>query len=184
MNLATWIIWFALGLVPATAWMAWSRVVRVKRWPACALAVAILTGTVGSLLWYSLWAKPTPVGVAIVSPRSGEDLSGDRIRITGTLTPARGTVTVAIRAKSDPRWWVQRVVRLRETAADTGTWTVEGHLGTDTEGIGEEFYLIGLGSADGVLFNALTGRAAWEGMKGPHLPKWSQSSAVVVRRVK
>ena len=109
---------------------------------------------------------------------------GHHVQITGTVSPADARVTVAIRSEKDPMWWIHSIVRAKSPGSDTGKWSVTGYLGTPESGINENFHIIAIASADNWLLEILTGRSLKANRPTIHLPSWTPSIPVVVRRVK
>ena len=81
-------------------------------------------------------------------------------------------------------WWIHSIVRAKSTENDTGKWSVIGHFGTLESGINENFHIIAIASSDNWLLEILTGRSLKANRPTIHLPPWTPSIPVVVRKVK
>jgi hypothetical protein len=159
-----------------------SRKVRLRRFPAAVgtLVCALLSLVVLQL--YREFSLPRHAEIKITGLPDGRELRGNYLELHGTVQPPNARVTVLIHAESDPRWWVQQVVRPNQKAGDVGLWTIGGYFGTARAGHNETFYVIGLASANGVLPDLLTGRYLRQGQTYRSLPPWDQSSIRQVRR--
>lgn len=178
----TLIIWFIISLVVfCVALVIW----RSKfRWSTSVfLAMVVGGGTFGSLYIYQISVRPYNVTLTITTPFNGAKIKGDRVNIAGTVNPSQASVTVLIRSEKAIGWWVQSIVRPKNEKGPIGHWSIKGYLGTEHEGINENFYIIAIASADSLLFNLLTGRIVIANRFVENIPPWTLSDPVIVRRV-
>jgi hypothetical protein len=180
----TWMVfsWSLIMGAVAALFYAISLRVRLRRLPA-------VVGTLGcallSLLLLQLYREfsiPRHAEIQITGLPDGMELSGDYLELHGTVRPANARVAVLVHAQSDPRWWVQQVVRPNQTAGDVGQWTIGAYFGTSKAGRNETFYVVCLASANDVLSDLLTGRYLRQGQKYASLPPWDESPIKIVRR--
>lgn len=184
MPLVTWIIWLLVALAIGALAAAAARGIRLRWVPSLLVAAVAAGGALAGLYLWASAAKPTPVVVAIVEPKSMEQVEGARLRVSGTVSPSRARVTLLVRSERDLRWWAQSVVTSADAGGGVGSWSIDAHLGTREAGARENFQIVALASADGSLFNLLTGRAVSGNTTLTSVPLWEKSAPVVVRRTR
>jgi hypothetical protein len=184
MQMITLIIWLSLFLIIGFIALMATRAFHFRWLLSSFLSTLVAAASFAFLFLFSTGFQPSPVKVQIDSPETNDIFSNNRVRITGTVSPADARVTVAIRSEKDPMWWIHSIVRDKSTENDTGKWSVIGYLGTLESGINENFHIIAIASSDDWLLEILTGRSLKANKPTNHLPPWPPSIPVVVRRVK
>lgn len=181
----TVIAWLVVTLLVVLGTLRAGRVILSLRWaPSALLALLGLIATVSLLFAFRTYWPSRPATVTITSPREGRQVGGTQLLVSGTVQPADARVILLVRSETDVQWWPQlpptRVLR------DDGvrTWSVDATLGTDDTGIGQNFMILAVASADSSLFNLLADRWADDTRARTTVPRWSLSNLVVVRRTK
>lgn len=172
-------VWFALALAAGGLTFALARRLGLRRWPGAALALLGAGAGFASLYLFSTEAQPRKAVVTIRQPPNGTRVAGYRLRVEGVARPADSLVTLVVRSETDEHWWVQDVVR---PDPQSGLWSIDAYLGTPTQGVRQSFTILALASADGTLFNLLTGRRLSRGMTWWTVPLWNRSPPQVVWR--
>jgi hypothetical protein len=180
----TWMVlsWALTVSVVAVLVYAISIKVRLRRFPAAVGSLGCALLSLVLLQLYREFSLPQHAEIHMTGLPDGKELRGDYLELRGTVQPPDARVTVLIHAESDPRWWVQQVVRPNQKAGDVGLWTIGAYFGTPKAGHNEAFYVVGLASANGVLPDLLTGRYLRQGQTYGSLPPWDESSISLVRR--
>jgi len=184
MSTLSWITWITLALVSSLTWLVGSRVIRIRWIPALFLAILVMTSIFCGLYLFCTYAKPTPVKVIIALPKSGDQVTEPYVVISGTVIPNNARVTLVVRSEKAIKWWIQNMAEVKTVEGVAGQWQTKVSLGTQEEGIGENFQIIAIASADNVLFNILTGRHFTVRQPCDNIPKWEQSEPIVLRRTK
>jgi hypothetical protein len=189
-TVGTGVAWLATWLASRYSWFG--------RRTALAMSVSMV-GVVFSLLhaWMT-FAPPRQVEVQIhrldsisgpldttsEPPDSTSELPklrGRLLIVRGTVSPARANVVVLISPKQNPRWWVQPIPERVE--GDAEQWVVTAYVGLVSQDTPEDYHVIALASAEGVVFDTVMGRSLWTGQALDEVPRWSNSSLRPVRRV-
>lgn len=182
-TIITFILWFIIALVFFCAALAIGRISKLRWSISVFFAMVIGGGTLGGLYIYQKSLRPYNITLKITAPNSLDIIKGDRVSITGTVSPSEALVTVVIRSEKAIGWWVQSIVHPKNDKGLIGHWSIKGYLGTKHEGINQNFYIIAIASADSLLFNLLTGRFVVANKFVKNIPPWTQSDPVLVRRV-
>jgi hypothetical protein len=168
---------------------------RLRRVPTLLLALLVAAASAASLVILKITYRGTPVSVTIDAPGANSHIDGCRVKLRGRVSPGDTRLALAVRSERDDGWWIQPYV-----VADSGNWMVEALLGTDTEGIDQNFIIVALASADPLIIDVLTGRHVWPrrdasnaqvlgcppnyGSKVSALPPVAKSRPTAVRRVR
>ncbi|HEX5715229.1 MAG TPA: hypothetical protein VF179_03655 [Thermoanaerobaculia bacterium] len=151
----------------------------VGRRPTLVASLLATIAVLALLFFLRTSLRPRAVELHITRPEGGAIVEGFKLRVEGTANPTEALVTLAVRSEKDKTWWVQDLVRPDPVS---GRWAIKSHLGTPTEGKGENYYLVVLASADMPLTNFLLGRRLRTGMRLQSIPPWNQSKPLVVWR--
>ena len=174
----------AIGVLGGFVWwiLDYPRESR-ESWKILLVAVLVGAGTFGSLAGLEI-IPASPVEVRITSPSSGTIINESKIAITGTVSPPHARVLVLVHPVDSNRWWVQLAPRLslQESNQAESQWETTIYLGDETQGVGEEFEVIALGSQAPLLFDILTGRYHQSGDEVYALPPLSRSNVVSLCR--
>jgi hypothetical protein len=184
MPVLSWIVWIIIALLVSFAWLVGSRALRMAWIPAVMLALLVAAGVFGALYLFRSHASPSPVQVSITSAQSGDLVVEKSVQISGTVVPNNASVTVIVRSEKDMKWWIQDMAKVKIRDDVIGQWQTTVLLGTQSEGIDENFQIIALASSDNMLFNILTGRYITVGQPCDRIPRWENSAPVILRRIK
>jgi hypothetical protein len=175
--------WFVVvGTLAAVLYIA-CRTARVRRLPSLFIILGCAFLTLTILRLNLEYGAPHGGDVRITAPPDQTEVKGDQLTLRGSVRPPSARVTVVVHAQSDPVWWVQEVVNPQQTVGDVGFWTIRAHLGTQTAGRNETFYVVALASANNVFSDLITKRYLRQGQRYRNLPPWSESSILTLRRV-
>lgn len=184
MPVISWIVWIIIALIASFAWFMGSRALRMAWVPSAMLALLVIAGVLGALYLFRSHAKPSHVQISITSPQSGKSVTKKSVQISGIVMPNNASVTVVVRSEKDMKWWIQDMAKVKIRNDVIGQWQTTVLLGTQSEGINENFQIIALASSDNMLFNILTGRYITVGQPCDKIPRWENSAPVILRRTK
>ena len=137
-------------------------------------AVQARAAVVGICFVGAACAEYQPAGVETASvvisePEADGTVMGVRLLVRGSVTEPNAKVMVLVHPLLTATWWVQGTVL---TDPD-GSWQINVHLGTETEGRGERFELVAI----------IPKRRKKEGAVVDEIPEhFARSSRVTIRR--
>jgi hypothetical protein len=175
-----WFFWLTAAALCLGALLG--HALDLRRWVVISLALITFGATLMGFQLSSGTLKPSPTDVRITVPVSGLHLVGRTLLVEGVVKPPGSTIALAIRSERDTYWWIQPVVKTSTQERIEAHWSIRATFGTADAGIGENFQIIALASADGRWFDLIAGRALAEGSRFRELPNWHQSMPVVVWR--